>query len=55
MGNGVGKSREAIKAALLEFAERRIEEVLSYGEKAVRPTLSEIEGKVPLYVRPRIS
>lgn len=54
MKKGVGKSREAIKAELLAFAESRIEEVLSYGEKAVRPTLSEIEGQV-LRIRDELS
>jgi hypothetical protein len=39
---------------LLEFAERRIEEVLRYGEKAERPTLSEIEGMV-LRIRDELS
>jgi hypothetical protein len=35
------KSRAAVKAELLAFAEKRIEEVLQYGEEAKRPTFSE--------------
>lgn len=40
------KSHAAVKAELLAFAEKRIEEVLQYGEEAKRPTFSEIEGTV---------
>jgi C4-type Zn-finger protein len=43
-----------VKAELLELAEKRIEEALRYGEKAERPTLSEIEGVV-LRIRDELS
>lgn len=46
MGKPERKSREAMKAELLAFAEKRIEEVLRYGEEAKQPTFSEIEGAV---------
>ena len=54
MGKPVRKSRAEVKAELLELAEKRIEEVLSYGEKAERPSLSEIEGVV-LRIRDELS
>lgn len=46
MGKPKRKSREEVKAELLAFAEKRIEEVLQYGEEAKQPTFSEIEGTV---------
>ena len=48
------KSREQVKGELLAMAEERIEELLSWGETANRPSLSAIEGQV-LRLREEIS
>ena len=40
------KDRSELKAAMMEMAERRIEELLDWSEGAERPNLSQIEEQV---------
>jgi hypothetical protein len=54
MGKPTRKSRAEVKTELLELAEKRIEEALSFGGKAGGVTFSEIEGTV-LRIRDELS